>query len=155
MKDVSAKSPTLRTAVAESFITMPEAVQALLREGGLEKGDALEIARAAGVLAACQEMNIDVPGQVSIVGFDDNILCQMLRPQLTTIHQPMREMGRAALQMLVDTFAGKPVRDAVVTPSLVIRRAFSPSPEQSVRPSSAPEVPKTQKWLVRFRRREL
>lgn len=52
MKDVSAKSPTLRTAVAESFITMPEAVQALLREGGLEKGDALEIARAAGVLAA-------------------------------------------------------------------------------------------------------
>ncbi len=52
MKDVSAKSPTLRTAVAESFITMPEAVQTLLREGGLEKGDALEIARAAGVLAA-------------------------------------------------------------------------------------------------------
>lgn len=76
---------------------------------------------AAGALAACQEMNIDVPGQVSIVGFDDNILCQMLHPQLTTIHQPMREMGRAALQMLVDTIAGKPVQDAVVTPTLVIR----------------------------------
>lgn len=52
MKDVSAKSPTPRTAVAESFITMPEAVQAMLREGRLEKGDALEVARVAGVLAA-------------------------------------------------------------------------------------------------------
>ena len=52
MKDVSAKTPTARTAVAESFIRMPEAVQTLLREGRLEKGDALEIARVAGVLAA-------------------------------------------------------------------------------------------------------
>ena len=52
MKDVSEKSPTLRTAVAEAFITMPEAIQAMLREARLEKGDALEIARVAGVLAA-------------------------------------------------------------------------------------------------------
>jgi cyclic pyranopterin phosphate synthase len=52
MKDVTAKSPTLRQAVAEAMITMPEDVQTLLRERQLEKGDALEIARAAGILAA-------------------------------------------------------------------------------------------------------
>lgn len=52
MKDVSEKPVTARTAVAEAFIAMPEDVQAMLREGRLEKGDALEIARVAGVLAA-------------------------------------------------------------------------------------------------------
>lgn len=52
MKDVSAKSPTQRQAIAETLITMPAEIQTLLRERGLEKGDALEIARAAGILAA-------------------------------------------------------------------------------------------------------
>ncbi|MBN1965435.1 MAG: cyclic pyranopterin monophosphate synthase MoaC [Anaerolineae bacterium] len=52
MKDVTAKSATLREAVAETLITMPADVQAMLRERRLEKGDALEIARAAGILAA-------------------------------------------------------------------------------------------------------
>lgn len=52
MKDVTEKSPTLRTAIAETLITMPAEVQTLLRERRLEKGDALEIARAAGILAA-------------------------------------------------------------------------------------------------------
>lgn len=52
MKDVTEKSPTLRTAIAETLITMPADVQTLLRERRLEKGDALEIARAAGILAA-------------------------------------------------------------------------------------------------------
>jgi len=52
MKDVTEKSSTLRTAIAETLITMPAEVQTLLRERRLEKGDALEIARAAGILAA-------------------------------------------------------------------------------------------------------
>lgn len=52
MKDVSGKTATHRAAVAETLITMPVEIQAMLREGRLEKGDALEIARVAGVLAA-------------------------------------------------------------------------------------------------------
>ena len=52
MKDVTAKSPTLREAVAESWITMPPEIQTMLRERRLEKGDALEVARVAGVMAA-------------------------------------------------------------------------------------------------------
>lgn len=52
MKDISHKDPTLREAVAEAMITMPPDVQALLREGQLEKGDALEVARVAGIMAA-------------------------------------------------------------------------------------------------------
>ncbi len=52
MKDVTHKDHTHREAIAESIITMPPEVQAMLRERRLEKGDALEIARVAGVLAA-------------------------------------------------------------------------------------------------------
>jgi cyclic pyranopterin monophosphate synthase len=52
MKDVTAKSPTLREAAAESRITMPPEIQVMLRERKLEKGDALEIARVAGIMAA-------------------------------------------------------------------------------------------------------
>ncbi len=52
MKDVTQKSPTLREAVAESRITMPPDVQAMLHERRLEKGDALEVARVAGAMAA-------------------------------------------------------------------------------------------------------
>jgi cyclic pyranopterin phosphate synthase len=52
MKDVSEKSPTHREAVAETLVTMPPDIQAMLRERRLEKGDALEVARTAGILAA-------------------------------------------------------------------------------------------------------
>ena len=52
MKDVTDKDLTLRTSTAESKLSMPPEVQKLLRERKLEKGDALEIARVAGVMAA-------------------------------------------------------------------------------------------------------
>ena len=52
MKDVTDKELTLRTSTAESKLTMPPYVQKLLHEKKLEKGDALEIARVAGVMAA-------------------------------------------------------------------------------------------------------
>jgi cyclic pyranopterin phosphate synthase len=52
VKDVTQKVPTKREAIAESKITMPPDIQTMLRERRLEKGDALEIARVAGVMAA-------------------------------------------------------------------------------------------------------
>ena len=52
MKDVTEKDLTLRTSLAESKLTMPPEVQSLMHQGMLEKGDALEIARVAGVMAA-------------------------------------------------------------------------------------------------------
>ncbi len=52
MKDVTEKTATLREAIAETMITMPPEIQTMLRERRLEKGDALEIARTAGIMAA-------------------------------------------------------------------------------------------------------
>ena len=52
MKDVSEKGVTLRVAVAQAIVEMPAPVLALLKSRKLEKGDALEIARAAAMLGA-------------------------------------------------------------------------------------------------------
>ncbi|GAB1420736.1 cyclic pyranopterin monophosphate synthase MoaC [Anaerolineales bacterium] len=52
MKDISHKSPTDRHALAETRMSMPLEIQQILTEKRAEKGDALEIARVAGVLAA-------------------------------------------------------------------------------------------------------
>ena len=52
MVDVTAKSVTTRTALAESFIRLSRKTLSLLREGNLPKGNALETARLAGILAA-------------------------------------------------------------------------------------------------------
>ncbi|MCD4684845.1 MAG: cyclic pyranopterin monophosphate synthase MoaC [Anaerolineae bacterium] len=52
MKDVTAKQHTHREAIAQARILMPPEIQTLLRERRLEKGDALEIARVAGIMAA-------------------------------------------------------------------------------------------------------
>jgi cyclic pyranopterin phosphate synthase len=52
MVDVSAKDVTVRTATATGRVTVSPEVIALLREGGLPKGDALSVARVAGLMAA-------------------------------------------------------------------------------------------------------
>lgn len=52
MKDISAKIDTHRVATAETCVTMPADIQTILRERRLDKGDALEIARMAGIMAA-------------------------------------------------------------------------------------------------------
>jgi LacI family transcriptional regulator len=56
---------------------------------------------AAGVLAVAHERDIDVPGTLSIVGFDDGDLAAAVWPPLTTIHQPILELGRAAAELLL------------------------------------------------------
>ncbi|WP_435418755.1 LacI family DNA-binding transcriptional regulator [Parerythrobacter aurantius] len=56
---------------------------------------------AAGVLAVAHERDIDVPGDLSVVGFDDTPLARTVYPPLTTIHQPMAELARTAAEILV------------------------------------------------------
>jgi len=52
MVDVSRKKPTARTATARAFVSMSDEVSSAVRKGGLTKGDALGVARIAGVMAA-------------------------------------------------------------------------------------------------------
>lgn len=57
---------------------------------------------AVGAVGKARDMGIAVPGDVSIIGFDDIELAQVAFPKLTTVHVPHREMGRKAARALVN-----------------------------------------------------
>jgi LacI family transcriptional regulator len=57
---------------------------------------------AAGVLACAHESGIDVPEDLSIMGFDDNQIAEMIWPPLTTIRQPVQALAYGAARLLLD-----------------------------------------------------
>ena len=59
-------------------------------------------AMAMGVMDAIRSRDLHVPEDISVVGFDDVPQAALVRPALTTIHQPLEQMGRVATQMLLD-----------------------------------------------------
>jgi LacI family transcriptional regulator len=56
---------------------------------------------AYGVLEVAEQRGIRVPDEISVIGFDDNLLSSHVRPALTTVHQPFFDMGRIATKMLL------------------------------------------------------
>jgi LacI family transcriptional regulator len=58
-------------------------------------------AMAYGVLAAAEELGWHIPTELAVIGFDDNAFSALVRPPLTTIHQPFEEMGQSAAEMLL------------------------------------------------------
>lgn len=76
---------------------------------------------AIGALLACQELGISVPQDLSIVGFDGIALGLYVTPSLTTVSQPMLEIGSSAMQMLLDLLDDKTVENRVLSPALVKR----------------------------------
>src|SRR6266516_113940 len=62
---------------------------------------------AIALLAACHKQGISVPGDLSIIGFDDIDITTYTMPQLTTIRQPRFELGRRAMQMMLALLNGK------------------------------------------------
>ena len=55
---------------------------------------------AIGVLHAARQHGLQVPNDLSVIGFDDIRFAQYLDPPLTTIRQPMRELGEATVRLL-------------------------------------------------------
>ena len=79
---------------------------------------------ALGALRALNESGRRVPDDVSVVGFDDLWLAAYLTPPLTTIRQPLTEIGRRATELLIDVLQGKrrPRRVRhILRPELVVR----------------------------------
>lgn len=69
---------------------------------------------ALGVLRAAQDANVDVPGRLKIVGFDDTRVASLVRPRLSTVRVPLAEVGAAAIDALVRR-TEEPTRAATVT----------------------------------------
>jgi LacI family transcriptional regulator len=80
---------------------------------------------AAGVLQAARQMGVAVPGDLSVVGFDDFEIARRLWPSLTTIRTPTREIGRLAVERLMGREAeGRAEQDRL--PALVVRESTGP-----------------------------
>ena len=95
---------------------------------------------AAGVLSELDDLGLRVPGDVSVVGYDNTALAGMHTIGLTTIDQPRLAMGRQAMRALLDRMNGRsePPMRSVLPPSLVVRSTTGPPPD---RPLAAPRGP--------------
>ena len=62
---------------------------------------------AAGVIVAARELGLEVPGDLSVVGFDDSPIASHTWPPLTTVRQPISDMASAATVQLIDQVTGK------------------------------------------------
>lgn len=84
---------------------------------------------ALGALRAVRALNRRVPHDVSVVGFDDIPLAAYLDPPLTTVRQPMYEMGRQAMHTVLDLLQGQAPPHAITMPGeLVVRRSSGGAP---------------------------
>ncbi|MCX4751685.1 LacI family transcriptional regulator [Kitasatospora sp. NBC_01287] len=78
---------------------------------------------AAGALRALRAAGRRVPEDVALVGFDDSIVARHTEPALTSVRQPIAELGRTMVRLLLDEIAdpGRPRRQLVLGTELVVR----------------------------------
>ena len=96
------------------LLELPDRPTAIFAANDLSAIATLEVARDAG---------LDVPGDLSVIGFDNIPESAMTEPPLTTVHQAIQQMGAAAIQMLVALLDGSPTPDPHVRlPTALVRR---------------------------------
>src|SRR5947209_15684721 len=91
--------------------------------------------QAMGVYKALYLRNIHVPERMSVVGFDDIPLTGIVSPSLTSVHQPLFDMGRVATTMLLRLIAGEPLDSPRVelATTLITRESCAPPPSLSLK----------------------
>lgn len=78
---------------------------------------------AAGIMTGLREKGVLVPRDKSIVGFDDNYLCRLTNPCLTTIHQDAEQKGVLAVDMLLAQLRHEPQKDhSIILPVSLVER---------------------------------
>ncbi|HEX3920923.1 MAG TPA: LacI family DNA-binding transcriptional regulator [Streptosporangiaceae bacterium] len=85
---------------------------------------------ALGAIRAVRRAGLSVPGDVSIVGYDDSAFMNCTDPPLTTVRQPIDSMGKAAVALLVDQMENAAVypEELLFEPDLVVRGSTGPAP---------------------------
>ena len=86
---------------------------------------------AIGAIRALNDVGLSVPGDVSVVGFDDIQSAAYTTPSLTTVRQPLMEMGERGAQVLLERIADREKQvpsEIVMAPELIVRESTGPAP---------------------------
>jgi LacI family transcriptional regulator len=80
---------------------------------------------ALGALQYCARHDIAVPEQVAVIGFDDIFVASLVHPTLTTVHQPIYEIGTTAASLLIESLhhPDQPVQPHVFDVNLIVRES--------------------------------
>ncbi|MGL5280179.1 MAG: substrate-binding domain-containing protein, partial [Plesiomonas shigelloides] len=80
---------------------------------------------AAGVLTALDQNDIEVPGKISLIGFDDGLIARFVTPSLTTIRYPIEMMAERAARLALTLSRDEAVEDETIifSPTLVRRNS--------------------------------
>ena len=105
--------------VAMAMLSLPEPPTAILAGSDLQ---------ALGVLEAARTQHVEVPTQLSLVGFDDLPLSRWTSPPLTTIRQPLAEMAGTAVRLVLAQGRGEDLdsRSVELATSLITRETTAP-----------------------------
>ena len=131
-----------RAALADAGISFQEELCAqgfFTYQSGLEAGEKLLASKnrptaifagnddmAAGVLAVSQKFNLSIPNDLSVAGFDDSIVAQVVWPRLTTCRQPLKDMASAAVSLLTQKRTHDRPQERQLAHELVVRESTAP-----------------------------
>jgi LacI family transcriptional regulator len=106
---------------ARQLLTLDDRPTAVFAANDLSAMQTMHVARTLG---------LDIPGDVSVVGFDNIPESALIEPPLTTIDQSIQEMGRRAVELLIDVIEGETGRAQQVTlpTRLVVRQSSGVAP---------------------------
>ena len=79
---------------------------------------------AAQVIQVCNELNIRIPQDIKLVGFDDVEISKLTTPTITTIHQPIKEMSKLAVELIDAKYTSVEIDKQIIVPvELVVRNS--------------------------------
>lgn len=117
---VGGYSASVAADAARELLTLPDPPTAIFAANDLSAIRTVDVAR---------ELGVDVPGELSVVGFDDIPEAVRCSPPLTTIAQPLQQMGAEAVRVLLDLLGGTARERHLRMPSrLVVRQSAGPAP---------------------------
>ncbi|MCX2967778.1 MULTISPECIES: LacI family DNA-binding transcriptional regulator [Streptomyces] len=130
------RGPEAEACIQHSLYTLEggQAAASTLLERGCTAVVCASDMMALGAIRAARQRGLAVPGDVSVIGFDDSPLIAFTDPPLTTIRQPVTAMGQAAVRALLEEIGGTPAphSEFVFLPELVVRGSTAAAPVGAV-----------------------
>lgn len=113
----------LKIATMTAEAAEPAMSELLARTPGLTAVVCVNDMVALGALKRLRELELVVPHDISVVGFDDSYFSGLLSPALTTVRQQPYLLGRASANLVIDREPADPVETVIYQPELVIRQS--------------------------------